>query len=97
MHNPTHAYRVNDAVTVPLSDGSRVRGRILYVDDAPGPEGYCADVEVLDVNVAAPVIWARVDDLQPVVGAGRRCNYTPTRMCDCATECALHFGDSEGC
>ena len=93
-------FRINDTVTVPLSHGGRATGRILYLDEAPNADGVvCADVELLDLDPgrAAPVVWAAVSELQPVNSLGHRCNYTPTRICDCAKECAVHFTDSVGC
>ena len=86
-------FRINDAVTVPLSHG-RATGRILYLDDAANDAGViCADVELLDPGHAAPVVWCAVSELQPLNHLGHRCNYTPTRICDCGRECAVHFSD----
>jgi hypothetical protein len=91
-------FRINDTVTVPLSDGSRVRGRVLYVDVAPSDDGKLyADIEV-DHGSAAPVVWASVTELLPINDLGRRCTYSDTRTCDCLADCAAHFSDDgAGC
>jgi hypothetical protein len=87
-------FRINDTVTVPLSDGSRAKGRVLYLDDAPSNDGKrYADVELLDPGHAAPVVWAAITELQPLNDLGHRCTYSDTRTCDCSTDCAAHFSD----
>jgi len=92
-------FRVNDTVTVPLSDGSRVRGRVMYIDIAPSDDGKLyADIEVLDPGSAAPVVWVAVTEMQPVNFLGHRCTYSDSRTCDCSTDCAAHFtDDGAGC
>jgi hypothetical protein len=87
-------FRINEPVTVPLADGSRVRGRVLYLDAAPSDDGKrYADVELLDPGHAAPVVWAAVTELQPLNALGHRCTYSDTRTCDCSTDCSVHFSD----
>lgn len=86
-----------DIVRLTLATGDPARGRILYLD-APEPgKRQAADVEILDPPPVRPVVWAYLDELAPEGGLGHKCNYTPTRQCDCVRECALHFTDSEGC
>jgi hypothetical protein len=90
-------FHINETVTVPLADGSRVRGRVLYLDAAPSNDGKrYADVELQ--GQAAPVVWCAVSELQPApAGLGHRCNYTPSRICDCwPKDCAAHFSDDAG-
>ena len=87
-------FRTNDIVTVPLSGGSRARGRVLYLDTTAANDGHLyADIELLDPGHAAPVVWAAVTELQHLNDLAHRCIYSDTRTCDCTADCAVHFSD----